>query len=126
MPPGFPPAPSQSAREAIDRQHIVINERYDRYVREYNRVYAQWCPIDNNSEHYQSYIHNMDNIFATNYQNASQLAEAAGLFVKSIWPSVQMPPPPGRSMEDVEDSKPPAVALANDTGEHDVYEVADF
>jgi len=28
-------------------------------------------------------------------------------------------------MEDVEDSKPPAVELAHDTGEHNVYEVAD-
>jgi len=88
-------------------------------------VYAKWYPVDNNSEHYKAFIHNMDNIFANNHHNESQLGEADGLFVKIIWPSVEMLPPPHCNKEDVDDSKPSVVELVHDTGMHDAYEVAD-
>ena len=124
MPPGFPPIPSQSARQAIDRQHSDMNKRYGHFVQEYNRAYENWYSIDNNSDHYKSYVHNMDNIFANNYHNEDQLEEAANLFVKSIRPSVPMPPPPRVQFEQVEDSKPPAEEVPHDTSDHNVDEVA--
>ena len=67
----------------------------------------------------------MDNIFANNHHNDKQLEEAANLFVKSIRPTVPMPPPPRVQFEEVEDSKPSAEEVPRDTGDHNVDEVAE-
>ena len=88
-------------------------------------MYEHYYPIDDNSDHYKSYVHNMDNIFANNYHDEKQLEEASLLFVKGIRPSIPMPPPPRVQFEDVEDSKPSAAEVPHDTSEHNVDDVVD-